>query len=176
MSEKLKGQLKSTLQILWSTISLIIGIVIIYSLMNTYILKDVETISWTDDMAPTILEARHPFGSWFNKDEITIRHTGLVIHKHSFWGDETINLPYLKVKKIIISDGAFGTSVKIIRENGFLGKTESINIKEEINKIWLLGYLKIYMPSSEIIERTTFSKKVADIFKKILLMSHRLRN
>lgn len=67
----------------------------------------------------TFFESKYLLGGvWFNRDRLSILSDGLTIFKNSlFSGEETVQLPYNKIKKVIFEEG-FGIFEITIESEG----------------------------------------------------------
>jgi hypothetical protein len=101
-----------------------------------------------------ITECRYPFGSIFNKDEITIGSNGLVITTHSILGGDIKTVPYSKIKHIELAEGMYWKSFTVRRE-GFWGNQDTIYFKEDLTKDVIKNGLSGIAPGTVIIEKQT---------------------
>lgn len=102
----------------------------------------------------TMTECAYPFGSWFHMDDIGINSSGFRIIHRGFFTNETIDLPYENVKKVVFKKGYYWKSITLVQKSW----------SEENKTFYLNGetaytYLRLYLDSFEHKELSVVEQK-----------------
>lgn len=84
----------------------------------------IPEIITTDGDALKIIECTSPFGSWFNRNELTIRPEGFFYEKKGVLSKTSLSVPYSKVKRVTFIRGTFWNTITITTTNFSLFKDE----------------------------------------------------
>mgnify|MGYP001769380064 CR=1 FL=1 len=129
-------------------IFVIIFLIIYFFIIENFKENNKDIVLTDYDTGDVILiESKYLWGGvWFNKDRLNILYKKFDVEKNSLInGKETVQLPFNKIKKVILSEGFGIYEIKIESEDGFFNKTYNFYVQNkdhfEIvkNKIFEVG-------------------------------------
>jgi len=162
-------ELKSYREKLLDIVRALISIIILclgFFVYEKYLAPDFEQLK-TEPNQIVLTECRYPFGSWFNKDSLTINQQNIQFHKRSFWGDKKITIPFSKINSVVFKDGIKWKSISF-QQHRFFPNRQTIFFKNPETKKILKNIMMVVNPDFIVVEKVGVLKKLISFFKSLL--------
>ncbi|HHT9115688.1 MAG: hypothetical protein HY607_00535 [Planctomycetes bacterium] len=122
---------ESESNLVWAGVVLVFAMYFLYHYFTTS--KYTSEKIFSDLNSITMTECSYPFGSWFHMDDIGINSSGFRIVHRGFFTNETIDLPYENIKKVVFKKGYYWKSITLVPDRkSFWGEgNETFYLKGE---------------------------------------------
>lgn len=148
----------------------ILSVVILIGVFHWYYEKDyLDEIRWTSNGTLTLEEAKYFWGgTWFTKNKIAISEKDFFIYKdHFIMGDETTQIPFGKVKKIVFNEGAGIYELIIESEGDFFNSRETFFMRNKDTYETMKGVIQDLSKHRFVISgKKSFFKRLFHLVKR----------